>query len=312
MTGSPSVTVAILTYNGQDYLAQILDRLQEQDYPGRVEVLVIDSGSTDSTLEIVARHPEVNLHTIPNSEFGHGRTRDLAARLASGEFVAYLTHDAVPMGNGWLSALVAPMIDDERIAAVMGKQEPRPWCYPLLKYEIMGVFTGLGPDFGVTVFRDDGTLVSKGLRDAAGFYSDVNSAARRSILAGPVPYRDVPYAEDQFFGRDLIDKGYRKAYAPRASVQHSNDLSLSESGARAIDEVVGLRQVGTVIPELSRVSVLRLAVRGALLDTPRILRDPDYSAITKLRWLFANPVFHWVKWTSYRAATRLPVEVVAS
>lgn len=312
MTGSPSVTVALLTYNGADYLAQILDRLQQQDYPGEVEVLVIDSGSTDATLDIVAGHPEVRLHTIPNSEFGHGRTRNLAAQLASGEIVAYLTHDAVPIDGGWLSALIDPMVDDERIAAVMGKQEPRPWCYPLLKYEIIGVFAGLGPDFGVTVFRDDGTLAARGLRDAAGFYSDVNSAARRSILVGAVPYRDVPYAEDQLFGRDLIDTGHRKAYAPRAAVQHSNDLTLGQSGTRMIDEVVGLRQIGTMIPELSRGSVFRLALRGALLDTPRILRDADYSAAAKLRWLFVNPLFHWVKWTHYRTATRMAVEVFAS
>ncbi len=308
MTAHPSVTVAILTYNGERYIGEILSMLRLQDYGAKVEILVIDSGSTDRTLEIIADFPEVRLHSIPNSEFGHGRTRNLAAQLAAGDIVAYLTHDAVPLTPRWLAAIVAPMEADERVVAVMGKQVPRPACFPLLKYEIRSVFAGLGPDFGVTFFRDDGTLRERGLFDAAAFYSDVNSAARRSILIGPVPYRDVSYAEDQLFGRDLIGGGYTKAYAPQAAVEHSNDLTLAESGRRMADEVVGLRRIGTSIPVLSRGSVVRLAIRGALADTVRIIRDRDFSFASKVGWLVANPAYHWVKWAKYRSATLVQVE----
>lgn len=299
----PAVTVAILAYNGEEYLEAILSSLEGQDYPGTIEILVIDSGSTDGTLEIVAAHPSVRLHEIPNSEFGHGKTRNLAAQLASGEIVAYLTHDAIPVGSRWLAALVEPMADDPRIVAVMGKQVPRPGCFPLLKYEIQSVFRTMGPDFGVTVFRDDGSLTTPELRNAAGFYSDVNSAARRDILLGPVPYRDVSYAEDQLFGRDVIDRGYRKAYAPNAAVEHSNDLTLKESGIRAAEEVMGLREIGTPIPPLSMAGATKLIVRGILADTLRIIRDRDFSIGRKLAWLARNPAFHIVKWTSYREAT---------
>jgi rhamnosyltransferase len=311
MTGSAaSVTIAILTYNGERYLGAILEAIRAQGYAGHTEVLVIDSGSSDRTLDVVAAHPEVRLHTIPNSEFGHGRTRALAARLAHTDYVAYLTHDAVPLGSDWLGAILEPMLDDERVVAVMGKQVPRAGCVPILRYEIEGVFRGLGPDFGISVFRDDGRLEGMAERHAAGFYSDVNSAARRDILIGTVPYRDVPYAEDQLFGRDLIERGYRKAYAPKAIVEHSNDLTLAEFGPRTVDEVVGLRQIGTDIPVLSMPRALAHAARGALIDTPRLLRDRRYRPMARLGWLFANPVFHLVKWTAYRRATRMNVAVV--
>ncbi|WP_391857866.1 glycosyltransferase family A protein, partial [Vibrio cidicii] len=133
---------------------------------------------------------------IPNSEFGHGRTRNLAAQLATGEFVVYLTHDAIPASESWLTELLAPFAIDERIVAVMGKQIPRPGCFPLLKYEIRGVFAGFGPDFGTTVFYKDDFAKDEGVLGAMAFYSDVNSAARRSFLTDVVPYRDVRYAED--------------------------------------------------------------------------------------------------------------------
>lgn len=300
----PSVTVAILTWNGEKYLERILSAIERQDYAGERSVLVIDSGSTDSTLAIVARHPEVALHEIPNAEFGHGRTRNLAATLASGEIVAYLTHDAVPAHERWLSALVQPMLDDERVAAVVGKQVPRAGCPPVLKYDIQRVFARLGPDAGATVVFEDGSALDDAARAAAAFYSDANSAARRSVLTGPVPYRDVDYAEDQLFGRDILDAGYGKAYAPGAAVEHSNDLTLRTSGRRIVDEVVGLRSIGVTVPRMSILGALARAAKWSILDARRLIVDRDYGFWQRIGWLVANPLYQLVKWFSYRAGTR--------
>lgn len=301
------VTIAILTYNGETYLSRILEMIRRQEFDGTVEVLVIDSGSTDSTLDIVARFPEVVLKQIPNSEFGHGRTRNLAAQIATGEFIVYLTHDAVPASTTWLKELVAPFAIDEKIVAVMGKQIPRPGCFPLLKYEIQGVFAGFGPDFGTSVFYKGDFVRDEGVMGAISFYSDVNSAARRTFLVDVVPYRDVRYAEDQLFGRDLLEAGYSKAYAGRAAVEHSNDLTLAEYRLRIFDETVGLRQIGFPIGPMSKAAQLRLTARGIVGDTLRILRDGEFSWKRKLYWLVLNPRYQIVKWMSYRDSTLVDI-----
>ncbi|WP_166671289.1 glycosyltransferase family 2 protein [Cryobacterium psychrophilum] len=303
MTEQPLVTVAILTYNGEVYLEQILREVSAQDVAGDIEVLVIDSGSTDSTLDIVGRFPNVKLHEIPNSEFGHGKTRNLAAQLGTGEYIAFLTHDAIPVSREWLRELLAPFEFDESIVAVMGKQIPRRGCFPLLKYEINGVFAGFGPDFGTSIFYKDQFVQSEGVLNAISFYSDVNSAARRDFLVNTLPYRDVRYAEDQLFGKDLIEAGYKKAYAGRAAVEHSNDLTRDEYRRRIFDETVGLRQIGFPIPVLSEKGQIRLTLRGIAGDTVRILRDGDFGWKRKLYWLALNPTYQIVKWKSYRAST---------
>lgn len=308
MSEMPLVTVAILTYNGEKYLERILVEVLGQHLDGAVEVLVIDSGSTDSTLDIVARFSEVRLVQIPNSEFGHGKTRNLAARLGRGTFIAYLTHDAIPASREWLRELLQPFEIDQSIVAVMGKQVPRSACFPLLKYEIRGVFAGFGPDFGTSVFYKDSFVQSEGVLNAISFYSDVNSAARREFIVSTIPYRDVRYAEDQLFGKDLVEAGYRKAYAGRAAVEHSNDLTLSEYGRRIFDETVGLRQIGFAIPQLTRSGQFRLTLRGTVGDTLRILRDGDFSWKRKLYWLAINPLFQLRKWSSYRASTMVDVD----
>lgn len=301
-------TVAILTYNGDRYLEQILNQVSAQKFDGGFEILVIDSGSTDSTLDIVGRFPSVRLHTIPNSEFGHGRTRNLAARLARGEFVAYLTHDAIPLTHDWLRELLAPFDVSERVVAVTGKQVPRTQCFPLLKYEIEGLFSGLGPDFGTTFFYNDAFIQSEGVLNAVSFYSDVNSAARRAFLLEVLPYRDVPYAEDQLFGRDVIEAGYIKAYAGRGAVEHSNDLSLAEYGKRIFDETVGLRRIGISVPVMSRRVQWRLTIRGIAGDTFRVLRDGRYSWKRKLYWVAMNPRYQIRKWRSYRPSTLVDLQ----
>lgn len=300
---APSVTVAVLTYNGEQYLDALLTAVEGQQYDGEVELLVIDSGSTDATLEIVAQHPGVRLHEIPNSEFGHGRTRDLAARLATGEFVAYLTHDAVPASADWLNGLVEPLRDDERIAAVVGKQIPRPDAPPVLKYDIQRVFERLGPDYGYTVVYDDGTLTDEGVRNAAAFYSDANSAARRSVLTGAVPYRDVAYAEDQQFGRDVLDAGLRKAYAPRGAVLHSNDVTFATLADRISADQNGLRSIGRELPRVSRKAAFAQALRWAYLDAPRIVVDREFPAARRFWWLLVNPWWQLRKWNAYRRSS---------
>lgn len=302
-----AATVTVLTYNGERYLAALLDSVLGQRLEDPFEVLVIDSGSTDGTLDIVRDRPRVRLHEIPNSEFGHGRTRNLAARLAKGKVVAYLTHDAVPAHDRWLYELLKPFDLNPDIVAVMGKQVPRPWCFPLLKNEIRTVFAGFGPDFGTTVLYEDDFITTDALRNAVAFYSDVNSAARRSVLTGAIPYRDVSYAEDQLLGRDVLEAGLLKAYAPRAAVLHSNDLTVREYDDRMFDETMGLREVGIDVARPTLRTVVRMVVRGVLRDQFRILRDPEYSVRRKVFWSLVNPAFHAQKWRGVRRGTSAPL-----
>jgi rhamnosyltransferase len=302
-----TATVVILTFNGERYIGDILGALSVQEFAGEFEVLVIDSGSTDRTLSIVAEHPNVRLVQIPNREFGHGRTRNLGARLARGRYVVYLTHDAVPSHERWLYEMVKPFELNPRVAAVMGKQIPRPWCFPLLKYEIRAVFEGFGPGFGTSLFYDDYFVDSRGLRDAIGFYSDVNSAARKDILLNVCPYRDVSYAEDQLFGREVLEHGYLKAYSARGSVVHSNDMTLFEYDNRMFDETVGLRRVGIEVDRPDFRTCFRLIAAGAVRDAARIIRDREYTFRRRLYYLALNPAYHVQKWRGVRrgAAIRL-------
>lgn len=297
-------TVVILTYNGEQHLEEILNAVHAQRYGGMFETLVIDSGSTDSTLDIIAKNPWVRLHQIPNSEFGHGKTRNLGAHLAKGRYVVYLTHDATPASDRWLHEITAPFDISERIVAVMGSQVPRADAFPLLRYDVKNTFASFGPMHGTTLFYDDDFIQDEGVRNAVTFYSDVNSAARRSVLTGEIPYRDVSYAEDQLLGRDVIDAGYIKAYAPRAVVWHSNEMTILEYDDRMFEETQGLREVGIDVALPSIPTVIKLVVGGVLRDAVRLVRDREVTTKRKLHGLLVNPAYHVQRWRGVRRGVR--------
>src|SRR4029077_13851805 len=94
-------TIAILTYNAGEPIKELLDSCLGQGVDFPFEVLVIDSGSTDGTVEAVRSRNTVRLHQIPNSSFGHGRTRNLAVEQAKGDFVVFVTQDATAAAEHW-------------------------------------------------------------------------------------------------------------------------------------------------------------------------------------------------------------------
>jgi rhamnosyltransferase len=303
--GTVDATVFIPTFNGEKYLDRLLHAVESQDFVGNFEILIIDSGSSDATLDIIGTHPAVRLVEIPGSEFGHGKTRNLAAKLARGTNIAYLSHDAIPADSNWLTNITAPL-DPAGLdcVGVVGKHIARANCSPLLKYEIDGVFRACGPDGETTVI--DGSLSkTHELTPGELFYSDVNSAARREFLLNTIPYRDVNYSEDMAFARDLLEAGYRKAYAATAIVEHSNDVTFSEYGKRIFDENLGMRRLGEGRQSLSWAQAKLRALRDIVVSWRRIVRDNDYSIWAKAHWLFVNPAYAWTKWTNIHRALNI-------
>lgn len=291
---APTATVFIPTYNGEEYLAQLLDAVFAQKNVS-YEVLIIDSGSKDSTLSIIKKYPKVKLHQIPNTEFGHGKTRNLAAQMSKGEFMVYLSQDAVPAHERWLEFMIEPFYISKQVFCVFGRQIPRPFADAPTKREVSGVFDSLGPEHSIMLHRRDSLVTGIDSDAALTFMSDVNSAVRRAYLLNIIPYRDVRYSEDQLLGKDVLDAGYLKAYSSKGSVIHSNEYGIRDYFRRKYDEYMGMYEVLEVLPPASRKYHLKWFVKTTAQDYLFILKDKDYTLKAKLRNFASSPIRNFLR-----------------
>lgn len=287
-------TVFIPTYNGAPLVDDVIHAIRNQVFDKQYEILIIDSGSSDDTLRIIEWHAEddrrVRIHKIPNSEFQHGRTRNLAAQMAKGKYVAFLTQDAAPSSNRWLEFLLEPFALSEQVKGVFGKQIPRLEADTTTRREVTTVFDSLGPDHSIMIHRSATRNEDRSVEPFIGFYSDVNSAAPKEFLLNEIPYEEVNYAEDQLFGCAVLEANHCKAYAPLAAVWHSNHYSIPDYFGRKVDEFAGMRAAFGARPDPRIRKALAAAWRGTRDDLRFAARDHEQPQKMRIKGVFLSPV----------------------
>jgi rhamnosyltransferase len=217
------VSVVIPTLDGADTLPGVLDALERQRAPFAFEVVAVDSGSRDGTLELLRERP-LRLCEIPPQDFDHGETRNLAVRLARGDPVVLLTQDARPCGEGFLASLVAPFAD-RRVAGVYGRQVPRPDCDVVTRRQLESWLTGRSAPARAELAGRSWEGLSPLERFELCTFDNVCSAIRRAAWE-EVPFPRTSFGEDLGWGREVIRRGWQIAYQPLAAVEHSHRRSL--------------------------------------------------------------------------------------
>ena len=122
---TPEVSIVVPTRNGVATLPALIEAIAAQTDTAAREMIVVDSGSTDGTLE-VARAAADHVIEIPSSRFNHGTSRNLGLARASGRFVVLTVQDARPIASDWLTRLLAPLRQHARVAGVFARQVPTP------------------------------------------------------------------------------------------------------------------------------------------------------------------------------------------
>jgi rhamnosyltransferase len=207
------ITVIIPTYNAGRRFAELLDGLQKQTLKPE-QILVVDTGSTDETCK-AARDRNCTVNVIKRSDFDHGTTRNLAASRSQGEFMVFLSQDAVPADERMIDELIKPMMADPNIAVCYGRQIPRPNAGPLERF---------AREFNYpeeSVLKNRSSIKSLGMKTF--FCSNSCSAFRRSIFNELGGFKNnVIVNEDMLYAAQAILKGYSVYYSAAAKVCHSH------------------------------------------------------------------------------------------
>lgn len=226
MQHHPSVSVIIPTCNGEPWLAQLLSMLAAQSLVP-VEIIIVDSESTDATKKIARCH-NVRLIEIGRQEFDHGGTRTMAAQAAVGEFLVYMTQDAIPVDENALALLIRPLHDNETVAAAYGRQLP---------HKSANIFSEHLRSFNYSNRSEIRCLKD---REQFGFktifISNSFAAYRRDVLAAHGFFPDrLLFGEDTLTVAKLLENGYCVAYVSEAGVYHSHNYSIAQDFKRYFD-----------------------------------------------------------------------------
>ncbi len=221
------ISVVIPVKNGQKYLDEVLKAVFSQEINAEFEVIIIDSGSKDKTLDIIRKYP-VRLYQIDEKEFNHGLTRNLGISKALGEYIVLMTSDAIPYNNYWMRGLVNSLKEDEDIAGVYSRQLPHKDSLVMSQIRVKKIFTfdKERRESRIVKSEEYEKLSAKEKHRFCNF-DNVSSCIRKSIWE-KVPFPKTDFAEDLEWAKKVLAAGKKIVYEPNSIVYHSHDFSVSE------------------------------------------------------------------------------------
>lgn len=279
------VTIVIPTKNAGRLFEKVLKKVFSQETTYEYEVICVDSGSSDNTIEIIKKFP-CKLYEIPASEFGHGKTRNYGASKGTGEYIVFITQDAMPASSKWLQNFIDAMKSDPEIVGGFGIHYPYPDCNVIDKRDLYYHFKNFGDDNTIFQITDENRQRYKeeeGYRHLLSFFSDNNSCIRRDIFE-KYPYKDVSFAEDQIWAKQMIELGYKKLYCPFAPVYHSHNYKLSTYFMRYYDEYKGLYYLQNYQIAKSWTRLPLMIAKHTISDA-RYIRHLEMSKKEKIHWM---------------------------
>ena len=272
-----TASIIIRTYNEQRYLDELLQKIHQQKRDQlEVEVVIVDSGSTDETLEI-ARRNKTQIYTISKSDFSFGRSLNVGCEKARGDYLIFISGHCVPMGQDWLMNLVEPI-----------RKNDAHYVYGLQKGGSSTRFSE--QQLLQKYFPEEG---GKPLYDF--FINNANSCVKRSLWEKYRFNEDLTGLEDMEFAKRILKDGYRIKYVPGAGIHHYHHESWAKIKRRYEREAIALQQI---LPEihLSFSDFMRYWISAVLLDASKAIQQ-------KLFWKKIGEIvlFRFMQfWGSYR------------
>ena len=248
---NPFVSIIMRSFNEGWALRDTLPAVRAQEHKNW-ELIVIDSGSTDSSVDLIRRAEPRHFIQIRPEEYNPSRVLNHGLSLARSEFGIFLNADATPQGTHWLELLLQPLLVPAN-AAVFGRQIPRPDCHAVYACDYERCF---GPQPESARWDHFFSMASSGLR------KDIWS--RRGFL------EKMSYSEDDEYTRWCRSKGYRVVYCPEAVVMHSHNYTPQQAYQRSFGEARAM--AATWCGQLKDFNWTRTVLFGWLNDARRDLQ----------------------------------------
>lgn len=247
-----SCSIVIRAYNEEKHIGRLLEGIRHQTLKD-VEIILVDSGSTDNTVSI-AESFDVRIVKIAPDEFTFGRSLNFGIRAASHALIVIASAHVYPVYHDWLESLLRPF-EDERVALTYGKQRGPEYA----KYSEQQIFYQWYPD------------LSKPKQDTA-FCNNANAAIRRHLWEKYKYDETLTGLEDIAWAKWAKEQGYEIAYVADGEVVHVHNETPRGVFNRSRREAMAFKKI---YPEshFSIYDFLRLTTANILSDLWHAARE---------------------------------------
>lgn len=216
-------SVVIRAYNEEKHIGRMLEGIQHQTAQD-VELILVDSGSSDSTVSI-AESFGVKIVHIPPQEFTFGRSLNLGVQAAISELIVIASAHVYPVYPDWLASLLHPF-EDQEVALTYGKQR----APDSARFSEKQIFHQWYPD------------ASKSQQETA-FCNNANAAIRKSLWEKNPYDETLTGLEDLAWAKWAKEQGYAIAYVAEAEIIHTHDETLRGVFNRYRREAMALKKI---------------------------------------------------------------------
>jgi len=219
----PTISLIVRTKNEEKWIGRCLDSIYCQKVNANIEVVLVDSGSTDHTVQVAERFSIDKVLKIKN--FLPGKALNDGIRKSKGEYIVCLSAHCIPVENNWLQTLL-DNFNDDKIAGVYGRQLPLGFTDPIDKRDLLITF---GLDKRVQI-KDH-------------FFHNANSMIPKKIWKKYPFDEKATNIEDRIWGKEVINAGFKLVYDPDAAVYHHHGLHHGNNFDRVKGVVSILEQI---------------------------------------------------------------------
>jgi rhamnosyltransferase len=210
------ISVVIPVYNGIKTLPDLINGIIQQTIFNELEIVVIDSGSDDGSIEYLTQFDFVRICHIEKNDFNHGTTRNLAVQNCIGKFIFMTVQDAWTNNHCLLENMVL-RFKNENVHAICGHQivphdldkNPHDWFKPQDKpsFRVIG--------FNLEEFQK---LSPKELRSYCGWDNVISVYRKNSLLE--LPFEEIIFGEDMLWAKMALEKGWKIGYDSSCLINH--------------------------------------------------------------------------------------------
>lgn len=251
-TAIPKVSVIVRQHNELLHLPKLFQSLREQKNL-TLEIVVVDSGSTDGSLEFAEKNAD-KLVKIKPLDFTFGYSLNSGIRVAEGTFILIISAHTYPTSQYWAEKLILPF-EDKRVCMTYGRQIGAPFSNPSENQDFELLFPKVGrrqkaPDY---------------------FTNNANSAIRRDLWEQKQFDESLSGLEDIEWAKHFLDSGWEMEYSPDAEIVHIHNESPTQIRNRFYREAIALRRMGLK----RRYNILSDLTKEVLEASKDLSRSPD-------------------------------------